>query len=141
MFIYKIRIPSLLPYLQQSNFGVTSSHPWRSLIGLRYPQGNFGIFLETFNNEINLKTYSFFFAIAHNIYYFCKYNTTDRKAHRLSPCRKFFEKLKYLQCLIYRITNQLKKVNSVIESKQLLEKYMYTLQYISISWKKKDLLL
>ena len=133
MFIYKIRISSLLPYLQQSNFGVTSSHPWRSLIGIWYPQENFGIFLETFNNEINLKTYSFFFAIAHNIYYSYKYNTTDRKAHRLSRCRKFFEKLKYLKCLIYRITNQLKKSKQCDRIEIIVRKvYVYITIYIYI---------
>ena len=60
-----------------------------SLIGIQDPLtlGNFGIFFENFNNEINIVKLSFFFANAHGIYYSHMYNKTDRKANRLSPSR------------------------------------------------------
>ena len=48
-------------------------------------QGNFGIFLENFNNEINIVTYSFFLANAQSIYYSRMYNKSDRKSNSFSP--------------------------------------------------------
>ena len=71
-------------YPQKSNFGLSSPYSWTSLIGIQAPPstlGNFGIFLETFNNGINIVTYSFFFALANSIYYSHMYIKTNRKAN------------------------------------------------------------
>ena len=54
----KIRIPHLFLYLQ--TFSLSSPHSWISLTDILYfLLGNFGVFLENFDNEINLETYSF----------------------------------------------------------------------------------
>ena len=72
--------PHLLLYPQRSYFGLSTPSSWTSLIGIQNPttQSNFGIFLENFNNEVNIVTYSFFFANAQIIYYSHIYNKTDQ---------------------------------------------------------------
>ena len=47
--------------------------------------GNFGIFLNNVNNEINIVTYSFFFTTANSIYYFHMYNITEWKTNSYLP--------------------------------------------------------
>ena len=56
----KIHIPHLFLYLQ--TFSLSSPYSWISLIDILYfLLSNFGVFLENFDNEINLETYSFSF--------------------------------------------------------------------------------
>ena len=56
---YKFRYPHQPPlYPQTSNFILNIPHSWTSLTGIpsSYIQGNFEIFLENFNSEINIMT-------------------------------------------------------------------------------------
>ena len=77
------------PLPQTSNFGLSS--PTLDVPNWHWiPLGNFEIFLEKVNNEIQIVTYNFFSLLMHtifNIYYFHKYNRTDRDANRLSSSR------------------------------------------------------
>ena len=81
-------------YPQTSNFGLSTSYSWKSLIGIQHSPipGYFRNLTQNFNNEINIVTYSFFFAKVHSVYYSHKYNKTDRKANILLPSR-FCERL------------------------------------------------
>ena len=89
-------------------FGLSTSHSCTSIIGIQNPPilGNFWIFLENFNNEINIVTYGFFFANAQSIYYSHVYNKADTKANSFSPNR-----------LLWKTNAQMKfqDGNSVIE--------------------------
>ena len=78
------------PFPLSTNIQFWSKHtPLLDLLNWHSPpsshQGNFGIFLENFNNEINIVTYSFFLANAQSIYYSRMYNKSDRKSNSFSP--------------------------------------------------------
>ena len=103
------------------HFCLSSPHSWTPLTAIQsIPQGNFRIFLEDFNNEISIVSYSFFFANAHNIYYSPKSTKTDRKANRLSPRRLLLK-----ANIPFRTTNQpqqkCQERNGVTKPKQLLQ--------------------
>ena len=60
----------------------------------------FGIFLETFNNYRSTYWLALFFANAHNIYNYHKYNKADRKENGFNQAN-FYERLIDLQCRHY----------------------------------------
>ena len=58
---------SLNLYPQTCIFGLSIPHSWTSLIDIQSPTlGNFEIFVETFNNEVNIVAYNIFFALYKN---------------------------------------------------------------------------
>ena len=86
------------PISRNIQFWSKHNPSWTGLLSVLYPLGNFGIFLENLNNEINIVTYNLFLFL----YYSHKYNKNDSEAN-------FCEIHMYLQCRHYRTTNQLKK--------------------------------